>query len=360
MILRLRRALGFTLIELLVVIAIIAVLIALLLPAVQQARESARRTQCKNSLKQLGLSLHNYNDVYTRFPYGEQLPNGGAVRYSGFVGMLPYFDQAPLFNQIAADKFAYYTWDPNYKPFHTKIPGLLCPSDSTIDATLGSYSTFGTNSHFITGNTNYMFCRGDSMWDHNEWTGNGGRGKRGMFSGNGVCRGLQEVTDGLSNTIAMSERIIAKGTKLVRDGVTANTGSPDSTHTNPSLCLAQIANGAYTGNVHGMGGLAWADGAPAYTGCTTVLGPNKGSCTQDGWDGDDGIYEPSSNHIGGVHVLMGDGAVRFISNSISTGNTSLPPPDAPDASGNAPGGQSPYGVWGALGSKSSNETLGDF
>jgi hypothetical protein len=109
-----------------------------------------------------------------------------------------------------------------------------------------------------------------------------------------------------------------------------------------------------------MGGLAWPDGAPAYTGCTTVLGPNTASCTQDGWDGDDGIYEPSSNHVGGVHVLMGDGAVRFISNNINTGNTTLPPPDAPNASGNAIGGPSPYGVWGALGSKAGAEVIGDF
>ena len=347
MVIRVRKLFGFTLIELLVVIAIIAVLIALLLPAVQQAREAARRTQCKNNLKQLGLSLHNYNDVYSVFAYGEQYPGGPAVpRYSAYIPLLPYFDQAPMFNQIAGNGFTNVPWDGNYAPFKKNFPAMLCPSDTTVDSGIG--------------NANYMFSRGDSTWDHNEWTGNGGRGKRGMFSGNGVCRKLSEVVDGLSNTIAVSERIIAKNTLNVRDGGTATNVGGTMVHTTPSLCLAQIANGKYTGGQGGWGGTRWPDGAPAFTGCTMVLGPNRGSCTQGGWDGEDGIYEPSSNHVGGVHVLMGDGAVRFISNNIDTGNSSLPPPDAPDASGNAPGGASPYGLWGKLGSKNGNEVVGDF
>src|SRR6188768_3739919 len=99
---RSRRA--FTLIELLVVIAIIAILIALLLPAVQQAREAARRTQCKNNLKQLGLALHNYHDIYQRFPrsFGNQSVDGSGNErwgHSQWVGLLPFFDQAPLYNQ---------------------------------------------------------------------------------------------------------------------------------------------------------------------------------------------------------------------------------------------------------------------
>src|SRR5690606_28625210 len=104
------RRSGFTLIELLVVIAIIAILIALLLPAVQQAREAARRTQCKNNLKQVGLALHNYHDVFGSFTYksgGTDRPPssapcnlGNARRRSGWVGLLPYIDQGPLYNQI--------------------------------------------------------------------------------------------------------------------------------------------------------------------------------------------------------------------------------------------------------------------
>src|SRR5687768_12322516 len=151
---RLRRA--FTLIELLVVIAIIAVLIALLLPAVQQAREAARRTQCKNNLKQLGLAIHNYHDTYTRLPIQRGGTDGAAaetnnkLEMSAFVGLLPYIEQAPLFNQISSpgnktrpDTGAvvgtvqafgpspWYRYDNShgYAPFRARLPMLLCPSD---------------------------------------------------------------------------------------------------------------------------------------------------------------------------------------------------------------------------------------
>lgn len=348
---RLRRRLGFTLIELLVVIAIIAVLVALLLPAVQQAREAARRTQCKSSLKQLGLALHNYHDTYKFLPYGENFANNnsngstaGGMRQSGFIGMLPYFDQAPIYNLLAGINFQDVPWDGNNQAFIQTLPILLCPSDMK--------STQGGN----IGKTNYMFSRGDSPWDHNQWTGNGGRGMRGMFSGNAHNHGFSEVIDGLSNTIAMSERIQAKGGNLLNQGGTALKVGGTFVHSNPSLCLAQIVGNVYTGSTGAFGGTRWPDGAPAFTGCTTVLGPNKGSCTQGGWDGEDGIYEPSSLHVGGVHSLMGDGAVRFISNNINTGNTTIAPPDGPGQ----PNAQSPYGVWGSLGSKSGNDIVGDF
>jgi hypothetical protein len=275
--------------------------------------------------------------------------------------MMPYIDQAPLFNQISGNwngyaPFSAVPWDGNYGPFITNIPVIMCPSDSM------------TSAGWIIGKTNYMFCRGDSPWDHNEWTSNGGRGFRGMFSGNAWCQGLRDCTDGLSNTIAMSERIQAKNDNdgMVSHGDTVINVGGTFVHNNPSLCLAQISGIMYTnaGNARAWGGTRWPDGAPSFTGCTTVLGPNKGSCTQGGWDGEDGIYEPSSQHVGGVHCLMGDGAVRFVSNNINTGNTTCPPPDG-SAGGSAPcggvwGGPSPYGVWGALGSKGGGDMVGNF
>lgn len=339
---RLRSA--FTLIELLVVIAIIGVLVALLLPAVQQAREAARRSQCKNQLKQLGLAIHNYHDTYNKLPVGEQIQGGGGIRYSGFVGMLPYMDQAPLYNQIVAANFLRAPWDTGFAPFTTTIPLLLCPSDTK------------TTENDIIGKNSYMFCRGDTTWDHNEWAGNGGRGLRGLFTGYGRYRNLADCSDGLSNTIAMSERVQAKNTSLVSDGATATNVGNSFVQSNPSLCLNQIVNKRFTGSYGAWGGGRWPDGAPAFSGCTTVLGPNKGSCTQGGWDGEDGIYEPSSKHVGGVQVLMGDGAVRFVSENINTGNTTLPPPDAPGQGG----GPSRYGVWGSLGSLAGGDTVSEF
>lgn len=359
--LRYVRRNGFTLIELLVVIAIIAVLVALLLPAVQQAREAARRSQCKNNLKQFGLGLHNYHDVYNLLPTGEQFAGSNAAcRYSANVGLLPFIDQAPLFNQISSTltvgtttyaPFGAFPWDTNYPPFVTRVPIFLCPSDS--------YMVRGSR----IGKTNYMFSAGDSTWDFNQWTNNGNppRGYRGMFGGQGTCRSFAQVTDGLSNTIMMSERIQDKSTNRVMDGaIAAAIGA--GFRTNPSLCLATVTNQLYTVSTlssfrgEGVSGGRWPDGGPPWTRCTMVLGPNKANCTQDQWDADDGIYDPTSLHVGGVHCLMGDGSVRFISNNINTGNITLPPADTAGGLN----GPSPYGVWGALGSRAGGDIPGDF
>jgi prepilin-type N-terminal cleavage/methylation domain-containing protein len=363
---------AFTLIELLVVIAIIAILIALLLPAVQQAREAARRTQCKNNLKQLGLAMYNYHDNFNVFPMGSGRDAGpGGRRQSGFVGMLPYLDQAPLFNLIAGggtrasvngstnyNGFDFVPWDNNHVAVRTRIPMLFCPSDLqlTIDNTKGG--------------TNYVMSRGDTCWDHTpKWNGNGGRGLRGFFVGGNTGAGTRrvaDVLDGLSNTIAMGER-----TKATAGGMSIKTGGvadtiPQSTYrTGPAVCLTTVgSNGTYTvqtitQNNGGWGSCTrWMDGAPMYTGMTTILGPNHASCTQPSSDSSDGVFEPNSHHTGGVHVLMGDGAVRFISENINTGNTTLPNPT--NGSSSPPSGPSPYGVWGALGSVNGGDTVSEF
>ncbi len=351
---------GFTLIELLVVIAIIAILIALLLPAVQQAREAARRTQCKNNLKQLGLALYNYESTHKVFPPCSGLDGGpGGRRQSGFVGLLPYIEQAPLFDLINSGGTAasvdgltnyfsnsFVPWDNNHRAVRANIPALFCPSDSD------------TTEQNPRGKTNYMFSRGDTAWDHNpSWNGNGGR-NRGFFvggSGNSGTRGVRDVTDGLSNTIAMAERIKAKpGGLTPREGAISRDLPQTTYRVNPGAALGTLnAQGQYaSGNVWRLAGTRWMDGAPNFTGCTTILGPNKAGCSQTDADHRDGVFEPSSQHTGGVQVLLGDGSVRFISENIDTGNPAVQCP-----SGAQP---SPYGVWGALGSIAGRETVGEF
>ena len=175
---RTRHRSAFTLIELLVVIAIIAILIALLLPAVQQAREAARRTQCRNNLHQLGIAVHNYHDVFNCVvPCSGRNGGPGGRRQSGFVQLLPYFDQAPLYNMISRggtaasvngsrnyDGFSWVPWDNNHRAVRAMIPMLMCPSDGD------------TQEQRPRGKCNYMFSRGDTAWDHNpSWNGNGGR-----------------------------------------------------------------------------------------------------------------------------------------------------------------------------------------
>ena len=340
---------GFTLIELLVVIAIIAILIALLLPAVQQAREAARRTQCRNNLKQLGIAIHNYHDVHTKIPPANYAANGGWARrrHSGFIDMLPMLDQGPLFNRIMKTGQHRVPWDGGYAEWDAVIPGFQCPSDPP----LGGEGV---------GPSNYTWSAGDTSWDFNpDWAGNSRRGQRGFFIGqrNGRGRSFRDVTDGLSNTIAMSERTKAQGGNLVIDGGTKrNVGN--TTRNNPSALLAEVVRGEYiNGDVGRWCGRRWCDGAPAFTGNTTILGPNKGSFCQGGWDGEDGIYEPNSRHIGGVICLMGDGSCRFISENIDTGDLTSPVRDHP--SHGATRGKSPYGVWGAMGSAGGGEVIQD-
>lgn len=362
-----RKKRGFTLIELLVVIAIIAILVALLLPAVQQAREAARRTECKNKLKQLGIALHNYHDVYRCLPMASGRNNGAnwgsGRRHSGFVGMLPFMDQGPLFDliknggtaaswrgNINYQGFKFVPWDNNHKAVRVTMPGLLCPSDGD------------TAEQNPRGKTNYMFSRGDTAWDHNPgWNGNGGRGLRGAFVGGNrdtaSGRRFRDFSDGTSNTIAMGERIKGKvGGNSIKLGATAIRVMQRDYRSDPSVAFTRVqSGGVYTGDVrHDMrrwAGTRWMDGCPSFTGMTTILGPNKPSVTQGTWDCHDGIFDPTSHHPGGAQVVLADGSVRFINDSIDTGNLQAPSPVH---------GASPYGVWGALGSVAGGETIQDF
>jgi prepilin-type N-terminal cleavage/methylation domain-containing protein len=364
---------GFTLIELLVVIAIIAVLIALLLPAVQQAREAARRTQCRNNLKQLGLALHNYHDVFNLFVYGKGGTNGGGNtarpdgnynRLSGMIGLLPYMDQAPYYNLIQAGGTAQnnFTGGPFDVPpggaapwsgwvvWNNPIPGLRCPTDPGFNTARGI--------------SNYAFCRGDSYMV-NPPTGNNrdANNQSGLFARD-RCYGVRDILDGTSNTIAFSERVAAnfgRGGKASPDIRESTLTNVTGIATSAGACLA-AANAIRAGNryttwtdVKGKFSSIWQDGQPENTAFFTVLGPNQPSCTIDANNNADAahaILSASSHHTGGVHCLMADGAVRFVSDSIDTGNLGVAVTTV--------GGASPYGVWGALGTKAGGETVGDF
>jgi prepilin-type N-terminal cleavage/methylation domain-containing protein/prepilin-type processing-associated H-X9-DG protein len=345
---------GFTLVELLVVIAIIGVLVALLLPAVQAAREAARRSQCTNNLKQIGLSLHNYHDVHnalvsrtggTQGPSPWNDSNNGQL--SGFIGLLPFMEQGPLWDEISggvefppgpggrATPFGPAAWRTDYRPFRQQVPTLLCPSDGP-----GA----DRNPANTQGRSNYAFSSGDSI-NNNAYD----RPTRGPFGYHYYLR-FATVTDGLSNTIAMGERVIDTANRMVRSGTAINVGP---VHQDPTLCLATAVGNRYRDGVttRSESGLTWADGRPAWNGISTVLPPNSPSCMADDRSWQWGLWSASSHHPGGVNALMLDGSVQFISETINTGRLDLP------EVGRTSGLPSPYGVWGALGSMGGGEAV---
>ncbi|MEI8383990.1 MAG: DUF1559 domain-containing protein [Planctomycetota bacterium] len=307
------RKRGFTLIELLVVIAIIAVLIALLLPAVQQAREAARRTQCKNNLKQIGLALHNYHDTYLRFPAAIYFTDGNTIQGynqqdnlgpSWLIGMLPYFDQAPLYNKYQFNQKA--NSAANSQVVSQTMPALTCPSDPY--ATTGNkFTGFNNNIPFARGN--YGASASGAANPNTVWASipSSDRGLMGV-QGWGNIAG---VIDGTSNTVASWE--IRAGTMATDPrGTWANGKTGGGTLGN---CLNKASVG--TGDCFGIneGNHTNGDDCWGNTGDYNNVAVGMG-----GFSGGDGQAGPKSLHVGGVHALMTDGTVRFISQNLD-GNT---------------------------------------
>ncbi len=367
------RRSGFTLVELLVVIAIIGVLVGLLLPAVQAAREAARRMSCSNNFKQIGLGIHNYHSAFKQLPNqgtGTYIPGGrdlwdtnpgreisSNMRLSYMVGILPFVEQQALWEMISGPH-AFNTdgsdhlppWQAmgphpdrvQYPPYATEIPTFRCPSDPGV----GLPSL---------GRTNYACCEGDSAvysrdpylnidelsedaavrFPYKVDTGhanNSNSSQRGMFVNHREMR-FRDVLDGLANTVMAGEIATDLGDNdsrttvpLDRPGHAAPAEKTECrlnpSHTEPYLDPERPRfwdpNGLTT-NAALNRGFRWHDMAPPYTQMTTILAPNKQLCSEAS-DMRDIVSPPSSRHQGGVHVLMGDGAVVFITDSIEAGN----------------------------------------
>lgn len=361
---RLRR--GFTLVELLVVIAIIGVLVGLLLPAVQAAREAARRMQCTNNLKQLGLAVHNHADTHQFFPpansdprWQNKLENQHSWQRLGYMtNLLPFIEQQNLHEQIepymqsGGRPWNYQAGSPPVVgPFSTNVPAFRCPSD---DIQLNPDDVKPTSYHCNRGDI-YM---NSHDW---EWRGAFANGTRGQCD-------FGKIRDGSSNTVMLAEVVIGRQSggpeqQPIKGGVARNVDMRIGGQYQPSICMAvrgpnnTLANAPAVQNSWGNGGWGagrrWGDSLNLFSGFFTIIAPNGPNCAAGNaeWSAQ---VPASSHHPGGVNAVMCDGSVRFISESIDTGDLTQTAPATP-ANSRTYTGPSQWGVWGAMGSIAGGE-----
>ena len=398
---------GFTLVELLVVIAIIGVLIALLLPAVQATREAARRMSCGNNLKQIGLGLHNYHDNFRQLPvHGvgptNEINNSAAAAWAtdgtGFtrlelsflVGILPHVEQQALWEQMASPMiepsgerwpaFGPRPFQIRYPPWATDITTFRCPSDPGIGLP-------------ALGRTNYAACTGDAFYDAEEgvtvWNTAASRweyesdsramrrarcGMRGVFVPRKSMR-FRDIIDGLAHTLAVGEIATGLDDRDVRSigFISPGKGGFFAVANNPKRCREMNVisperptfwNDAATVYAPvSQRGFRWADFHTLQTQFNTILPPNSEVCLV-GHSDTYGVAPPSSRHPGGCHVMTADGAIQFVTDSIEAGTATSPTVYCEALSGGTDslvpaGSASPFGLWGALGTRGNREVLSD-
>jgi prepilin-type N-terminal cleavage/methylation domain-containing protein/prepilin-type processing-associated H-X9-DG protein len=360
--------LAFTLVELLVVIAIIGILIALLLPAVQAAREAARRSACSNNLKQSALAIHTYEATFKAFPSrqgGTGQLNDPNVRpthclaLAGWVALLPYSEQQQLYTQVYGLQIQ--PWADNVWT-NAIVPHLLCPSDSGQGDPTGRVHR---------GLSSYGFCSGDDYAasqvppDERQNATLAAQvlpiRNRGVFGRHSYTR-IADIADGTSNTIALGER--SRPAQVNDRGACAVDTTANPANYVPLSCRALLGTSkAYLPTTtifttDSAPGYRWAGGNAYFAAVSTILPPNSAVCVFGASGAISahlfaGIWTPTSEHPGGVMVAMCDGSTRFINENINTGNLAAV---APAANAQTP---SPYGVWGALGSKAGRETMSE-
>ncbi|GAA5507968.1 DUF1559 domain-containing protein [Novipirellula caenicola] len=393
---------GFTLVELLVVIAIIGVLVGLLLPAVQAAREAARRMSCSNNFKQIGLGIHNYHSAYNQLPThgtGTNNRSGGTpdatsaaqvptsnnrLELSWLVGLMPFIEQQALWEQISNPlkdpitgaifpsmgpsprRWAGEQAIARYEPWATEVAALRCPSDPGVGLPAAA-------------RTNYVACVGDSVFRPAGPLNDDGSSSSATFEESRAANrgvfvprakmGFRDILDGLANTIAAGECNTDLGDNDVTTRAAMTTGTNPGFAGGAQACDAHIDpqrpqfwSASATFALHQGGGTEseqrrgykWFMMRTLWGHMHTISPPNSPLCMNNN-NFNTGLCPPSSRHQGGCHVLMADGAVKFVTESIEAGNQASA--NVGNVAGSlAPGSKSPYGLWGALGTRAAKET----
>lgn len=352
---------AFTLVELLVVIAIIGILIALLLPAVQAAREAARRSQCTNNMKQLGLAVQQYHDINKKliprmagplYPYNTYL--NGMIRLLPFVEQQAEYDlinRTETIGSVTWGPWGASPWDTRYTPWLLQITPFLCPSDP--QSLIKSDAQVGRCSYHLS-NGDYAGWWGDPTFRGAFKVGQLYTSWPSWYSG---TDGFEGITDGLSNTLALSERGIPDSSTAgtITTDVAVNQATAVSypeTAASPIVCLATA--GGSNRYKPGVSTANWGPGSFSYgwqgrnAEISTILPPNSPSCSIYAEDWNAVMFSATSYHPAGVNGLFLDGSVRFIPDAINTGNLSMPP---------MTNGPSPYGVWGAMGTRNASDVV---
>ncbi|QDS90639.1 Type II secretion system protein G precursor [Rosistilla ulvae] len=316
----LRPKRGFTLVELLVVIAIIGILVGLLLPAVQAARESARRMQCSNNMKQLGLALHNYHDTYRTFPaYRQKAGNPSALDFQGYgpmIPLLPYIEQTAVYDLIKTTSRDFYL------PITSAVDGLV--AGMPMDAfTCPSNLPFPSST--VRGGSSYAVCAGSNIG----WTVAESR-RNGVF-GMDVPTKMARIIDGTSNTIMLGEHLSGDGddslyrkkADLVRaqPWTAANESTAQGPITDGEMAAYGQACEAGSNNHTSYYGYRWGRPVYIYTVFNTLAPPNWKypscmTCATCGAGDSSGVYPSRSRHPGGAMHTLADASVRFMTETV--------------------------------------------
>ena len=398
---------GFTLLELLVVVAVIGILIGMLLPAVQASREAARRMSCSNNFRQIAVAVAQYHNAFEFLPphatgtfsNANDPKKTNQLRLSALVSITPFIAQNSLWKSISGEVVSYkpsgdvvkdslagpagmviddlakpdYRYTPmgpipsiaSYPAWATEVPTYRCPSDPGVGAP-------------SLGRTNYAACLGDAIegldkglwrYESKKWSPSGADQMqatgRGMFVP-GMITSFEDATDGLSNTVMLGEIATDLGDQDRRTVPSLMNGWLGGVLDDVSICQAHIDPNrpvfwkpGTAVNLPPSGsqgrGFRWADSMPLMTSFNTTLPPNHELCF-GGNSTTIGTLPPSSRHQGGAHVAMGDGAIIFLTDSIEYGSG----PGTVTLNGKnqyAPGSPSPFGLWGAMGTRNQDEVI---